>query len=356
MSTVKSLLSALLAASALFAFACGDRDEREAEEVSRLEPPAVESPRVESTAPPQDPELRPEPRSVDIEEEPPSPAPEEDLSELEKRERELRAREAELAARERVLREAERREQEQPRPAPNREREQPRPAPEPEPRIEESARAEPVPEPAPEAEPEPEEAEPEPAVEPAEPQEEEEEEPQPRAVEVTVPVGTAFEVEFLGSVASNTSRAGDTFRVRVARDIVVDGEVAIPGGSEVVGRVTEATPLRKVGGRARLGLEFTDVVLPSGSTIPIDASFVEQGRSETGRDAATIGGGAASGAVLGRILSRKDRSRGAVIGAIIGAAAGAVIASRTPGEEIEISQGTVVTLALDEEVEIRQRR
>lgn len=344
MSTSKSLISALLCASALLAFACGGRDEREAEEVSQLETPAVESPRVESTAPPQDPELQTEPRSVDIDEEPPAPAPEEDRSELEKRERELRAREAELAARERVLREAERRE-----------REQPRPAPAPEPRGEEPARAEPAPEPAPEAEPEPEETEPAPVVEePAEPQEEEEEEPQ--AVAVTVPVGTAFEVEFLGSVASNTSRVGDTFRVRVSRDIVVDGEVAILGGSEVVGRVTEAVPLRKVGGRARLGLEFTDVVLPSGSTIPIEASFVEQGRSETGRDAATIGGGAASGAVLGRILSRKDRSRGAVIGAIIGAAAGAVIASRTPGEEIEISQGTVVTLALDEEMEVRPRR
>ena len=333
MSTAKSLISALLAAFALFAFACGGRDEREAEEVAQLEPPAIEEPRVPEAGQPQDPELRPEPRWVDIDEEPPAPAPEEDRSEMERRERELRAREAELAARERVLREAERRE-----------REQPRPAPAPAPRAEEPAPAEPAPEPE----------EPAPAVEPQE-EEEEEEEPQPRAVAVTVPTGTAFDVEFLEGVASNTSRAGDTFRVRVARDVVVDGEVAIPGGSEVVGRVTEATPLRKVGGRARLGLEFTDVVLPSGSTIPIDASFVEQGKSETGRDAATIGGGAAGGAVLGRILSRKDRSRGAVIGAIIGAAAGAVIASRTPGEEIEIPQGAVVTLALDEEVEIRPR-
>lgn len=345
MRTMKPLLSILLAASALFAFACGDRAERETEEVSQIEAPAVEEPR------PQDPELRAEPRSVDIEEEPPAVVPEDDGSaELERRERELRARQAELAARERVLREAERRGQT--RPETPRTREEPRPSPEPEPRIEETERAEP--EPA----PEPEEVEPAPEEEPAEVQEEprEREEERPRAVEVTVPVGTAFDVEFLESLASNTSRAGDTFRVRVARDVVVDGEVAIPGGSEVVGVVTEAAPLRKVGGRARLGLKFTDVVLPSGSTIPIDASFVEQGKSETGRDAATIGGGAASGAVLGRILSRKDRSRGAVIGAIIGAAAGAVIASRTPGEEIEIPRGTVVTLALDDEVEIRTRR
>jgi outer membrane biosynthesis protein TonB len=348
MPTPRSLFSTLLIASALFAFACGGRAEREPEEVSQIETPAVEEPQ------PQDPELRAEPRSVDIEEEPPAAAiGDDDSAELERRERELRAREAELAARERVLREAERREQA--RPETPRTREEPRPAPKPEPRAEETERAEP--------EPEPEEIEPAPAEEPAEIQEEPREEPReaqeeerPRAVEVTVPVGTAFEVEFLESVASNTSRAGDTFRVRIARDVVVDGEVAIPGGSEVVGVVTEVAPLRKVGGRARLGLEFTDVVLPSGSTIPIDASFVEQGKSETGRDAATIGGGAASGAVLGRILSRKDRSRGAVIGAIIGAAAGAVIASRTPGEEIEIPRGTVVTLALDDEVEIRPRR
>lgn len=335
MRTLKSLMTVLLCALALSAVACG-RGERE--EVSQ-NTPAVEAPQIQESEPPRDPELRPEPRSVDIDEEPPAAAGEEDRSaELQQRERELRAREAELAARERVLlREQERREREA----------------RPEPRVEEPVRAEPEPAPEPEPEAEPEEAEPAPAVEPAEPQQEEE---TPRAVAVTVPVGTAFDVEFLGSVASNTSRVGDTFRVRVARDVVVDGEVAIPAGSEVVGRVTEAVPLRKVGGRARLGLEFTDVVLPSGSTIPVDASFVEQGKSETGRDAATIGGGAAGGAVLGRILSRKDRGRGAVIGAIIGAAAGAVIASRTPGEEIEIPQGTVVTLALDEEVEIRSRR
>jgi hypothetical protein len=345
----RPMLSALLCAGALFAFACGDR-EREAGEVSQ-NTPAVEEPRNAEPEPPRDPELRAEPRSVDIEEEPPAATGGERTAELERREREMRAREAELAARERVLREAERREREA-RAETRREPEEPRPDPSPEPRDEETARAEPEPEAEEEPRAEPGEIEPAPAEEPAEPQDEE---PQPRAVAVTVPVGTAFDVEFLESLASNTSRVGDTFRVRVARDVVVDGEVAIPRGSEVVGEVTEAVPLRKVGGRARLGLKFTDVVLPSGSTVPVEASFVEQGRSETGRDAATIGGGAAGGAVLGRILSRKDRSRGAVIGAILGAAAGAVIASRTPGEEIEISEGTQVTLALDEEVEIRPR-
>jgi hypothetical protein len=132
-----------------------------------------------------------------------------------------------------------------------------------------------------------------------------------------------------------------------------DGEVAIPAGSEILGEVTEAVPLKKVGGQAKLALKFTDLVLPSGATVPIDASFVQQGRSETRKDAATIGGGAAAGAVLGRVLNKGNRSKGAVIGAIIGAAAGTAIASRTPGEEVVIPVGSVVSLKLDDSVRVK---
>ncbi|HSF41030.1 MAG TPA: glycine zipper domain-containing protein [Thermoanaerobaculia bacterium] len=343
MSTVKSrsLLSALLCASALFAFACGDR-ERLVQDEEAAEPEAATQ-EIPSN------ELRPEPQSVDVQEE----AANDDAeaaraAEVEQRERDLRAREAELAARERVLREQERREQQararRPRPA-----EDPRPAPEP--REEAPAPAE-----APAAEAEKVEPEPVPEPEP-EPEEEVEVEvrEEPRATPVDLPAGTTFDVEFLDTIGSATSRAGDTFRVRVYRDVFLDGDMVIPGSAEVVGVVTEAAPLGRVGGRAKLGLRFTDLVLPSGSTVPIDASLVQEGRNETGRDAATIGGGAAAGAVLGRILNKRDRGKGSVIGAIIGAAAGAVIASKTAGEEVTIPEGAVVSLKLDGPAEIRPR-
>jgi hypothetical protein len=307
MSTVKpqSLLSALLCASALFAFACGDRERSvQDEKVSEPQAATQEIPGNE---------LRPEPQSVDVQEETQPPAANDDAeaatraAQVEQRERDLRAREAELAARERVLeRERERREQQAraqaPRPAPKPREEAPAPAQEVPAAEAEEVRPAPVPEPEPEEEVE------------AEVREE------PRAVPVDVPAGTAFDVEFLDTIGSATSRTGDTFRVRVSRDVFLDGDVVIPAGSEVVGVVTDAAPLRRVGGRAKLGLRFTDLVLPSGSTVPIDASLVQEGRSETGRDAATIGGGAAAGAVLGRILNKKDRGKGSVIGAILGAA------------------------------------
>lgn len=327
-----------------------------------------------------DPELEPEQRVVVVE-----PETGEDAGarqDLEERERQLAERQADLDARERRLREAAERqeslrdrEREQAR-EPERQARAPEPAPPAAPRAE---REEPVREKEP-VETEPVETEevteaPRPDTrddeaerEAAELEEESEarereeraqrEEPEererPAALVVSVPAGTVMEVQLLEGLSSQTSEAGDIFRARVASDVATDGAVGIPAGSEVVGVVTEVVPLGKVGGRAKLGLKFTDLVLPSGRTVPIDATLVQQGPSETRKDAATIGGAAAGGAILGRVLSKKDRSRGTVIGAIIGAAAGAVLASRN-GEEVVIPEGTRLDLKLDDEVEVRGR-
>ena len=112
-------------------------------------------------------------------------------------------------------------------------------------------------------------------------------------------------------------------------DVTADGLVAIPAGARVIGVVTEAVPLKRIGGRARLGLELDRLVLPDSSEQPISAALAEASRSETGKDAATIGGGAA---------------------------AGAVIASRTEGEAIEIPEGTFLTLALEQPVRLTVER
>jgi hypothetical protein len=337
----------------------------------------------------EDPELQPEQRVVVVE-----PETGEDAGvrqDLDDRERRLAERQAELDARERRLREAAERQEslrEQVR-EPERQAQAPKPAPpaKPAPRVEreEPARAEKTekaeevaesrrPDTRDERDEEAEreaaelererqarEREEREAEEQArrnreeEEREREEEARRPAPLVVNVPAGTVMEVELLEGLSSQTSEAGDIFRARVASNVASDGAVGIPAGSEILGVVTEAVPLGKVGGRARLGLKFTDLVLPNGRTVPIDASLVQQGANETRKDAATIGGAAAGGAILGRVLSKKDRSRGAVIGAIIGAAAGAVLASRN-GEEVVIPEGTRLDLKLDDEVELRARQ
>ncbi len=261
---------------------------------------------------------------------PPSPAATAKVESLAERERRLREREAEVAAREAAVTARETGVAEEEAPA---ETEETAAAPAASDQVAEATVSE-----APEEAPPP---------------------PPPPKVDVHLAAGTALDLEFVRTVSSATARVGDTFRTRVNGDVYDDrGNLAIPAGSEVVGQVTEAVPLPKVGGRARLGLRFTDVVLPGGETAKVSASLVEQGKNETGRDAATIGGATAGGAILGRILDRGKKKRGTVLGAIIGAAAGAAIASKSEGEEVEIPAGSVIAVKLDHDLEMRvpQRR
>ncbi|HVT59920.1 MAG TPA: hypothetical protein VHR45_16160 [Thermoanaerobaculia bacterium] len=307
-----------------------------AERQAAVQPAPQPNLAAQPSSPPQTNELRPEPQSVVVEKTPPSAA-----AERARQEEDLAARERRLAERQAALDARERRLQGK-RPQRPRQNAQNTAPQEPlTPSGQDNAPLAPVPAAAPGA------GEPANAASAApldEPREE-----RPPAAPMTVPSGTSFDVEFTRGLASNTSSVGDTFRARVVADIAgPDGLVAIPAGSEILGVVTDAVALGRVGGRAKLGLKFTDLVLPSGSTAPLHVSFVQEGKSKTGRDAATIGGSTAGGAILGHILS--NGGRGSVIGALIGAAVGTAIAAKTPGEEVVIPEGSVLKLKLDDAV------
>jgi type IV secretory pathway VirB10-like protein len=347
-TTKKTLLSAVLCAAALDAFACG----RPASETKTTETKTAETAPAATAAPAPSNELRPEPRSVTVTEAAPAPAPSQ--ADLDAKERDLAKRQTELDTREKALRDHERQARNEP-PVPKprvirHERHElpPPPLPAPEPATADrgpgvndvDVRTEPQPAPEMSREPAP-EMNPEPL-------------PEPRPESATVPAGTVMEIEMLSTVSSQTSRAGDTFRARISGSVRSDeGRVAIPNGSEIVGEVTEAVAPGKIGGQAKLALHFTDLVLPDGTTVPIEASFAHEGRNKTGRDAATIGGGAAGGAILGRALGKGGK--GGLIGALLGAAAGAVIASRTPGEQVVFPKGAAVDIQLDSPVQVQVR-
>ncbi len=251
-------------------------------------------------------------------------------SEAELRERELAERERRLAEREAAMVRAEARRERAPAPVP---------APEPEPLAQEPVNEAPL---LAEAAPLPEPLRVEPRI-------------TYREDPALIPAGTVLRLEFQDALSSESTETGAPFRARVTDSLFVDGRLVVPSGSTVTGVVTEAKALKKIGGRARLALEFQRLELPDGRAYTIAQNFEAKGRSETKRDAATIGGAAAAGAILGRAVKDRDRSKGGTIGAILGAAAGAVIASQTEGEPIEIAAGERYDLVLDRELEIPVR-
>jgi hypothetical protein len=173
---------------------------------------------------------------------------------------------------------------------------------------------------------------------------------------VTVPAGTAFAVELTRGVSSATAQVGDDVEARVSEDVYAAGKVAIPAGSLVHGTVSDVHGVGRVGGQARLAVRFDGIELPSGSTVPLDASWFASGRNETPRDAATIGGSTVGGAILGRILSGgrhggERTAEGAAAGAIIGS----IIASRTHGEQVTLPAGATIDLTLAGSVRVPVR-
>lgn len=162
---------------------------------------------------------------------------------------------------------------------------------------------------------------------------------------IVVPAGTALAIELKANVNTKTARAGDRVDARLARDVAIDGRVAATAGAPVTGAVTEVVSgSSRIGGVPTLGITFDSVVAANGATVPIVARFVQQGTSETGRDAAKILGGAAAGAVIGHQVDKEDR--GTVIGGIVGGAAGAAAAKRTGGE-VKLGAGTVVSVTTE---------
>jgi hypothetical protein len=176
--------------------------------------------------------------------------------------------------------------------------------------------------------------------------------PRPEPVVKTVAAGTDLDVELLDLASSKTSQVGSVVRARVTKAVVVDGLTVVPEGAIIDGAVTEAIPLKTIGGAASLGLRFDTLELEGGGRQAISAGLHTQGKSEDGKDAGTIAGATAGGALLGRLLSKNDKTKGTLIGAVVGAAAGTGVAAATKGQEVELPVGTLLVLRLEQPLTI----
>lgn len=167
---------------------------------------------------------------------------------------------------------------------------------------------------------------------------------QPEPELVTVPPGTVVTVRLLDTASSHASAPGETVRAAVVEPVTAGETVAIPAGATAIGRVEDAH-VPKIGGRARLRIDFLSLELPSGESVPVSGSFSAVGKSEAGKDAAAIAGGAVAGAILGHQVEGDDE--GKVVGGVVGGGVGSAIAHRTKGKAVVFPAGTVVDLRLD---------
>jgi hypothetical protein len=167
---------------------------------------------------------------------------------------------------------------------------------------------------------------------------------------VTLPAQTVLLVEMASGLSSHTSQPGQAFRATVSQEVSMNGMLAVPVGSNVYGKVVEAHPADKIGGRAKLALVFHTLERAGGEPMAIAANFDLAGKSQRTKDAAMIGGGVVGGAIIGDQI---DDGTGTAIGAIIGGVAGTVAAKKTKGKPVELPAGTMVTLTLTQPLTVQ---
>jgi hypothetical protein len=79
--------------------------------------------------------------------------------------------------------------------------------------------------------------------------------PQP----IIVAAGTPLTIRITEDLGSKASQTGQTFTATLDKDVIVDGQTAIPAGANVVGTVVSAKPYGRFAGESSLVLRLTTV-------------------------------------------------------------------------------------------------
>lgn len=97
-----------------------------------------------------------------------------------------------------------------------------------------------------------------------------------------IPKGTTLQIELTEELSSKKAKVGDAVPLRLVQNLIINGVVVIPAGSEVTGVVTKA---RKAGGLGRGGkLEFQIVSVDTinGVKVPLQYTKGEHGAGDGG--------------------------------------------------------------------------
>ncbi len=84
-----------------------------------------------------------------------------------------------------------------------------------------------------------------------------------------VPAGTVVMVELVEPVSTKTQKTGDTFAIRLAEPVVVQGQVVLQAGTTGVGEVTDAAKPGLGGKGAKLVLSVRSLTGPGGTELPL---------------------------------------------------------------------------------------
>lgn len=167
----------------------------------------------------------------------------------------------------------------------------------------------------------------------------------------SVASGTQITATLQTALSTKDNAVGDPFTARVVGDVTgADGEVLIPGGSVIRGRLVRSEKSDDPDRQAVLALHPETLVvggIPYAVNATVTAVDVDaETRDEVIETAKKVGAGAAAGAILGKVIG--GDAGDAAKGAIAGAAAGGVFAGVTRAGHATVEPGALLVIRLDQ--------
>jgi hypothetical protein len=169
--------------------------------------------------------------------------------------------------------------------------------------------------------------------------------------------GSPMDVRLNQKLSTEANKVGDTFTATVVNNVVAaNGDIVVPAGATVAGRITALDDSDDPTDRALIQLQF-DRLSFNGRNYSFGANVtnvatVEQRNRSTGKVIERAAAGAAAGAVIGAIVGGRDLDDLLKAGAI-GAAAGTVLSLGLGDVEHVIPAGTRMTIQSTQRVAIR---
>lgn len=190
-------------------------------------------------------------------------------------------------------------------------------------------------------------------------------------MQITLPSGTKVPLVLKHAITTKSAREGDAVYAETNFPVVQDGQIVIPPGTYVQGKISRIQRAGRVKGRAELLVHFNSMIFPSGYTVLLpgavdnvpgaenstmkDQEGTVRGGGQKGKDAGTIATTAGTGAVIGGLASRGG-AKGVGIGGAAGAAVGLATVLFSRGPDVRLESGTTVEMVLERPVTVDRSR
>ena len=182
---------------------------------------------------------------------------------------------------------------------------------------------------------------------------------------LTVAAGEQLLLELETSLHTRHTQQGEHAYFITMDEVLVGYHVAIPRGSSVRATVSKIKRPGRIKGRAEIRLRFEEVILPDGTTLPLNASVIRAGFTQVsnpkkgeprlkgeggqGRDMVVVAQGGLQGALLGAAVGG---GKGAAYGSAVGAGVGLLSVLFKRGPDLDLPRGMMFEIELDHTLDV----